>query len=102
MVDALLKQPVYASVKGVPARTTAGQAVADGTADMAVAMETEEVQVKGIDIVGAVPDGIGLKLDISGAVLASAAHPDEAAAFLAYFTTPEAAAILKPTGVIVP
>ena len=102
MVDALLKQPAYASVKGVPARTTAGQAVANGTAEMAVAMETEEVQVKGIDIVGPVPDGIGLKLDLSGAVLANAAHPDEAAAFLAYFTGTEAAVILKPTGVIVP
>ena len=102
MVDALLKQPIYASVKPVPAKTTAGQAVADGVAEMAVAMETEEVTVKGIDIVGPVPDGIGLKLDLSGAILANAPHPDEAAAFLAYFNSPEAAPILKPTGVVVP
>jgi molybdate transport system substrate-binding protein len=102
MVDALLKQPAYAGVKAVPSRPTGGQAVADKKVDMAVAMETEEVTVKGIDIVGPVPDGIDLKLDLSGAVLANAAHPDEAAAFLAYFTGPEAAAILKPTGVIVP
>ena len=102
MVDAFLKQPGYEGVKRYPAPTTGGQAVADGKADIAVAVESEEVKSTGIDIVGAVPDATGLTVDISGAVLANAAHPDEAAAFLAYFTGPEAAAILKPTGVLVP
>jgi ABC-type molybdate transport system substrate-binding protein len=69
---------------------------------MTIAVETEEVQVKGIDIVGQVPNDIGLRLDLSGAVLANSAHPDEAAAFLAFITRPEAAAILKPTGIVAP
>jgi molybdate transport system substrate-binding protein len=99
MVDALLKQPEYADVKGGPAKGTGGRAVADGNADMTIAVETEEVLVKGIDIVGPVPDGIGLRLDLSGAVLASAAHPDEAAGFLAFITRPEAASVLRPTGI---
>ena len=47
MVDALLKQPEYAEVNGAPAKGTGGQAVADGKADMTIAVETEEVQVKG-------------------------------------------------------
>jgi molybdate transport system substrate-binding protein len=102
MVDALLKQPEYADVNGAPAKGTGGQAVADGKADMTIAVETEEVQVKGIDIVGQVPNDIGMRLDLSGAVLANAAHPDEAAAFLAFITRPEAAAILKLTGIAAP
>jgi molybdate transport system substrate-binding protein len=102
MVDALMKQPEYAGVKAGPSKVQGGQAVAAGTAEMAVAVETEEVLTKGIDIVGPVPDDIGLRIDLSGAVPANAAHPDEAAAFLAYITRPEAAAILKPTGVAVP
>jgi molybdate transport system substrate-binding protein len=102
MVEALLKRPEYAGVNAGPSKVQGGQAVAAGNADMAVAVETEEVQTKGIDIVAPVPDGIGLTLDISGAVLANAAHPDEAAAFLAYMTRPEAAAILGPTGLAPP
>jgi molybdate transport system substrate-binding protein len=99
MVDALLKQPEYAGVLIAPPVGNGGRAVAAGKAEMAIAVESEEVQVDGIDIVGPVPDGIGLKLDLSGAVLANSAHPQEAAAFLAYLTGPEAAAILKPTGI---
>jgi molybdate transport system substrate-binding protein len=102
MVDAFLKQPGYAGVKAYPAKGTGGQAVADGKADIAVAVESEEVRIAGLDIVGPVPDAAGLTIDISGAVLANAAHPEEAAAFLAYMAGPEAAAILKPTGIAAP
>ena len=102
MVDALLKQPEYAGVNAGPSKVQGGQAVAAGDADMAVAVETEEVQTKGIDIVGEVPEAVGLRIDMSGAVLTKASHPEEAAAFLAFFTRPEAAAILKPTGIAIP
>jgi molybdate transport system substrate-binding protein len=99
MVDALLKDPAYAGVKPVAAKGQGGRAVAAGEADMAVAVETEEVQTKGLDIVAEVPDAVGLRIDMSGAVLASAPNSKEAAAFLAFMTTPEAVAILKPTGI---
>jgi molybdate transport system substrate-binding protein len=102
MVDGFLKQPAYAGVNALPSKVMGGQAVVNGDADMAIAVEPEEVLIKGIDIVGAVPDSTGLTLDISGAVLANATHPDEAAAFLAFITRPEAAAVLRPTGVAVP
>jgi molybdate transport system substrate-binding protein len=102
MVDALLKQPEYAGVIAGPAKTQGGIAVANGEADIALAVETEEVLNKGIDIVGPVPDGIGLTITMSGAVPANAAHPDEAAAFLAFITRPEAAAVFKPTGIVAP
>jgi molybdate transport system substrate-binding protein len=100
MVDALLKQPPYSAAKGMPSKSLAGLAVASGVADMAIAVVAEEVGVKGVDIVGPIPDAVGLRIDISGAVLANAAHPDEAASFLAYITTPEAAAVFKPTGIV--
>jgi molybdate transport system substrate-binding protein len=99
MVDTLLKTPDYADVTPAPVRGTGGQAVGDGKADMAVAVETEEIQAKGIDIVGEVPADIGLKLELSGAVLATSPHSEEATAFLAFMTSPEAVAILKPTGI---
>jgi hypothetical protein len=99
MVDALLKQPAYAGVKGVPTKVLSGAAVAAGSVDMAIAVEPEEVGIKGIDIVGPVPDGAGLRLDISGAVLVNAAHPEEAASFLAYITRPEMKAVWLPTGI---
>jgi molybdate transport system substrate-binding protein len=99
MVDALLKGPAYAGVKPLPAKTQGGRAVAAGDADMAVAVETEEVTNEGIDIVGAVPDAVGLRLELSGAVLKDAPNPGEAASFLSFMTTPEAVAILKPTGI---
>ena len=99
MVDTLLKNPEYAGVKATPVKGQGGRAVAAGDADMAVAVETEEVTNQGIDIVGEVPDAVGLRIVMSGAVLKSAAHPDEAAAFMAFMTTPEAVAILKPTGI---
>lgn len=102
MVDAFLKTPGYEGVKRYPAPTTGGAAVEDGKADIAVAVESEEVKSLGIDIVGPVPDATGLTVDISGAVLANAAHPQEAAAFLVFMAGPEAAAILKPTGVFAP
>lgn len=102
MVDAMLKDPDYAGVVPVPAKPTGGQAVADGRADIALAVVSEELKVKGIDIVGPVPDATGLSIDISGAVLASATHPEEAASFLDYLLSPAAAPILRPTGIAPP
>jgi molybdate transport system substrate-binding protein len=102
MVDTLLKGPEYAGVKATPVKGQGGRAVAAGDADMAVAVETEEVTNQGIDIVAEVPDAIGLRIVMSGAVLKNAPHADEAAAFLAFLTTPEAAAVLKPTGIATP
>ena len=99
MVDALLRGPAYADVKRVPVKGQGGRAVAAGDADMAVAVKTEEITNQGIDIVGEVPDAIGLRIVMSGAVLKNASHPKEAASFLAFMTTPEAVAILKPTGI---
>ena len=102
MVDAMLKGPDYADVIRVPAHTTGGQAVAEGLADLTIAVESEELKVKGIDIVGPVPDATGLSIDISGAVLATATHPQEAASFLDYLVSPEAEPILRPIGIAPP
>jgi molybdate transport system substrate-binding protein len=102
MVDTFLKQAAYSSVKALPSRTLAGQAVANGAADMALAVISEEVGIKGIDIVGPVPDAVDLRIDLSGAVLAKTAHPGEAASFLAYLAGPEAAIVFKPTGIVGP
>jgi molybdate transport system substrate-binding protein len=102
MVDAMLKTSDYADVIRVPAHTTGGQAVADGAADITIAVVSEELKVKGIDIIGPVPDATGLSIDISGAVLTSATHPVEAASFLDYLRSPEAAPILTPIGIAPP
>jgi molybdate transport system substrate-binding protein len=103
MVDALLKTAPYAHAKPVAAQSeTAGMAVAEGKADMAIAVVGELVAVKGIDIVAPLPDGTGLKIDMSGAVLANAAHPDEASSLLAYLVRPDAAAVWSAGGIAMP
>src|SRR6202012_1091965 len=47
MVGKLLNGPGYEGVKRVPAKSTGGQSVANGEADIALAVESEELQSKG-------------------------------------------------------
>jgi molybdate transport system substrate-binding protein len=103
MVDALLKTAPYARARPMTAKSeTAGMAVADGKADMAIAVVGELVVVKGIDIVAPLPDGTGLTIDMTGAVLANSAHPDEASSLLAYLVKPDTAAVWSAGGIARP
>ena len=59
---------------------------------------SEELPVAGAQVIGLFPESLGLHLDFSGAVLAKAAQPDTAAAFLAYLKSAPAGEIWKAGG----
>jgi len=54
---------------------------------------------KDAEVVGRLPDSLGLHIDVSVAVLNIAAAPNEAAAFLAYVTAPAAQAVWTAGGI---
>jgi molybdate transport system substrate-binding protein len=99
MVADLLARPEFAGVKPVPMAGTPGQAIARDGIQYALGPISEEVTVPGVDVVGVFPKEIEMHFDYTGAVLDYAGQPDEAAAFLAYITRPEARAAWKETGV---
>ena len=95
----LLAQPEYAGVKPMPIAGTPGQAVARDGIQYGMGPISEEVTVPGVEVVGTLPGTIAKHFDYSAAVLGHAMQADEAAAFLAYITRPEARAVWKSTGV---
>ena len=98
MVADLLARPDFAGVKPVPTAGTPGQAIARDGVQYALGPMSEEVTVPGVEVVGPMPKEVEMHFDYTGAVTAYAAQPDEAAAFLAYITRPEAQAVWKSTG----
>jgi ABC-type molybdate transport system substrate-binding protein len=102
MVEGMLKRPEFAGVELRPIKGMIGDAIVRGDAPYGGGALTEEIMAKGAEIVGPFPDDLGLKLDVSGAVLKVSAHPAEANDFLRYVTRPEAAATWKAGGVVKP
>ena len=99
MVAALLARPDFAGVTPRPIAGTPGLAIARDGIQYALGPISEEVTVPGVDVVGVLPKEIEMHFDYTGAVLDYAAQPDEAAAFLAYITRPQARPVWKETGV---
>jgi molybdate transport system substrate-binding protein len=98
MVADLLARPDFAGVKPVPTAGTPGQAIARDGVQYALGPMSEEVTVPGVEVVGPMPKEVEMHFDYTGAVTGYAAQPDEAAAFLAYITRPQAQAVWKATG----
>jgi ABC-type molybdate transport system substrate-binding protein len=51
-----------------------------------------------VEVVGVMPKEVEMHFDYTAAVTAYAAQPEEAAAFMAYITRPQALAVWKGTG----
>jgi len=102
LVAAMLKRPEFAGVIARPIAKTPGVAVAEGAADLGGGALSEEVPVAGAEVIGLFPESLGLHLDFSGAVLANAADPDTAAAFLAYLKSAPAGEIWRSGGFATP
>jgi molybdate transport system substrate-binding protein len=98
MVAELLARPDFAGVKPVPTAGTPGQAIARDGVQYALGPMSEEVTVPGVEVVGPMPREVEMHFDYTGAVTGYAAQAEEAAAFLAYITRPEAQAVWKGTG----
>ena len=98
MIAELLARPEFAGVKTVPTAGTPGQAIARDGVQYALGPTSEEVTVPGAEVVGPMPKEIEMHFDYTAAVTGYAAQPDEAAAFLAYITRPQAQTVWKSTG----
>ena len=100
MVEDMLKRPEFAGVERRPIKGLIGDAIARGDAEFGGGAITEELMVKGAEVVGPFPDDLGLRVDVSAAVLKVSAAPDVAAAFLRYVTRPEAASVWHAGGIV--
>jgi molybdate transport system substrate-binding protein len=99
MVADLLARPDFAGAKPMPIAGTPGLAIARDGIQYALGPISEEVTVPGVEVVGVMPQEVEMHFDYTGAVVGYAAQPDEAAAFLAYITRPQARMAWKETGV---
>jgi molybdate transport system substrate-binding protein len=99
MVEEMLKRPEFAGVEPRPIKGMIGDAIGRGDAEFGGGAITEELMAKDAEIVGPFPDDLGLHVDMSAAVLKVSAVPDDAQAFLAYITRPEATAVWKAGGI---
>lgn len=98
MVAELLARPDFAGVKTVPTAGTPGQAIARDGVQYALGPTSEEVTVPGVEVAGLMPKEVEMHFDYTAAVTGYATQAEEAAAFLAYITRPEAQAVWKSTG----
>jgi molybdate transport system substrate-binding protein len=100
MVQDMLKRPEFAGVEPRPIQGLIGDAIARGDAEFGGGAITEEIMVKGAEVVGTFPDDLDMHVDASAAVLKVSANPSDAEAFLRYVTRPEAQAVWKAGGIV--
>lgn len=81
----------------IPA-TPVGEIIAHGDADFGCQQRSELQPVKGIDIVGLIPQEVQLKTEFSAAVVRGSRHPDAARALLRFLAAPANAAAVEATG----
>lgn len=81
----------------IPA-TPVGEIVAQGQAELGFQQLSELKPVKGIRIVGMLPESLQKVTPFSAGVVAYSPHPDEARALIAYLASPRAYAIIRDSG----
>jgi molybdate transport system substrate-binding protein len=74
------------------------QAVADGEAELAIALTSSLLLAKGVEVVGKLPAELQNYLVFTASVGASAKEPEAAKAFIRHLTAPEAHAVIKAKG----
>jgi molybdate transport system substrate-binding protein len=99
MIDRLLKRPEFAGVhRVISSKGNGASGLINGEGDMALQFESEVLPHRELEVVAALPAGLGAYVDISAAVMAKAADPAGAKAFIAFLKRPEAAAVWKSHG----
>jgi molybdate transport system substrate-binding protein len=81
-------------VQGVPV----GEVVARGDAEIGFQQVSELLPVKGIDFIGPLPPDIQQTTVFAAALPPGAKNPDAAKALVRFLTAPEAAAVIRKTG----
>ncbi len=85
-------------VRQTPSGVQVGEVVARGEADLGFQQVSELLHVKGIDYLGPLPPDIQHITFFSAALHKGATAPDTAKALIKFLTAPEAAAIIRKTG----
>jgi molybdate transport system substrate-binding protein len=75
------------------------EVVASGEADMVVVVASRISGVRGVQLVGGIPQELQTWIGFTGGVGAKAREPHAARAMLRFFTAAEAAAVLRATGI---
>ncbi|CAN5454230.1 substrate-binding domain-containing protein [soil metagenome] len=75
-----------------------GGVVARGAAEIGFQQMSELKPIAGIDIVAPLPEGAQLVTPYTAAIVSKSAQPREARAFIDYLLSPEAAALIRETG----
>jgi molybdate transport system substrate-binding protein len=75
------------------------EVVADGGADMVVVVASRISGVRGVQLVGRIPEELQTWIGFTAGVGAAAREPKAAADMLGFFTTPAAAEVLRASGV---
>ena len=78
--------------------TPVGEIVARGDAEIGCQQRSELMAVKGIDIIGLIPQEVQLITPFSAAVVAKSKVPTEAKALLMFLSSPENAHVIEETG----
>jgi len=83
----------------IPA-TPVGEIIARQEADFGCQQRSELLPVKGIDIVGDLPQEVQYVTQFSAAVVAASAHQEEARRFLQFLSAPRNAGVIRATGLV--
>jgi len=81
----------------IPA-TPVGEIIAHGDADFGCQQRSELKPVKGIDLVGLIPQEVQLKTEYAGALVRGSRHPQAARALLRFLAAPANADAIEATG----
>jgi molybdate transport system substrate-binding protein len=92
-----IKEQMAGKARQIPA-TPVGEIVARGEAEFGCQQRSELKAVKGIDIIGLIPQEVQLITPFSGAVVANSKVPDQSKALLRFLSAPQNAHVIEETG----
>lgn len=92
-----IKEQMAGKARQIPA-TPVGEIVARGEAEIGCQQRSELKAVKGIQMIGLIPQEVQLITPFSGAVVANSKIPEQAKALLKFLSSPQNAHIIEETG----
>jgi len=93
-----IAQQMKPRMKPMPAEYNV-EVVATGEADLVVVVASRISGVPGVQLVGGIPAELQTWIGFTAGASPASRHPDPARALLRFFTTPDAATVLKSTGI---
>ena len=93
-----IAEEMKAKTKPQQAAEQIAKAVADGEAELAIALTSSLLLARDVDLVGKLPSELQNYLVFTASISAAAAEPEAAKAFITYLTAPEAAIVMRAKG----